>query len=159
MFKIQEIENLESDYASAMKNHSAGGYVCFEGWVRNVNHGRDVLSLEYEAYEALAIKEGIRIIDEALNQFQVIDIQVIHTVGHLKLGDLAVWVGVISKHRGPAFDACEYVIDQLKVRVPIWKREHYVDGSSDWVECHECAKFNEESFFATNQKTKGYLHV
>lgn len=118
----------------------SGGYVSFEGWVRNVNHEKDVLSLEYSAYDGMAIREGERILAEALQKFQIYDAHVVHSVGHLQIGDVAVWVGVGAKHRGQAFDACEYIIDELKIRVPIWKNEHYRDGSSGWVECHECAK-------------------
>ena len=118
----------------------AGGFVSFEGWVRNKNEGKDVTHLEYQAYEALAVKEGERIISEALKKFEVIDALVEHRVGDLQIGEIAVVVHVTSIHRGPAFDACEYIINELKIRVPIWKKEHYTDGNTGWIECHECAK-------------------
>jgi len=118
----------------------AGGFVSFEGWVRNKNEGKDVTHLEYQAYDALAIKEGEKIIAEALDKFEVVDALVEHRVGDLQIGEIAVVVHVTSVHRGPAFDACEYIIDELKIRVPIWKKEHYTDGNTGWIECHECAK-------------------
>lgn len=118
----------------------AGGFVSFEGWVRNKNEGKDVTHLEYQAYGALAVKEGEKIIAEALKKFEVVDALVEHRVGDLQIGEIAVVVHVTSIHRGPAFDACEYIIDELKFRVPIWKKEHYTDGNTGWIECHECAK-------------------
>ena len=118
----------------------AGGFVSFEGWVRNKNEGKDVTHLEYQAYDALAVKEGEKIIAEALKKFAVLDALVEHRVGDLQIGEIAVVVHVTSIHRGPAFDACEYIIDELKVRVPIWKKEHYTDGNTGWIECHECSK-------------------
>ena len=128
----------------ALKNElfdpRAGGFVSFEGWVRNKNEGKDVTHLEYQAYDALAVKEGEKIIAEALKKFAVLDALVEHRVGDLQIGEIAVVVHVTSIHRGPAFDACEYIIDELKVRVPIWKKEHYTDGNTGWIECHECSK-------------------
>ena len=118
----------------------AGGFVSFEGWVRNKNEGKDVTHLEYQAYDALAVKEGDKIIAEALKKYEVLDALVEHRVGDLQIGEIAVVVHVTSVHRGPAFDACEYIIDELKIRVPIWKKEHYTDGDTGWIECHECAK-------------------
>lgn len=118
---------------------SAGGYVSFEGWVRNHNEGREVTRLEYEAFEELAVKEGERILDEAVQRFPIQHAQCIHRVGALALADMAVWVGVSSVHRGEAFDACRFIIDEVKHRVPIWKKEHYRSGDSGWVNCERCA--------------------
>jgi molybdopterin synthase catalytic subunit len=117
----------------------AGGYVSFEGWVRDYNEGQEVSGLEYEAFEELAVKEGERIIAEALRRFPVKHALCIHRVGALALSDMAVWVGVSSAHRGEAFDACRYIIDEVKHRVPIWKKEHYRNGDSGWVNCERCA--------------------
>ena len=111
----------------------AGGDVSFEGRVRSRNEGREVRSLEYEAYGELAEKEGARVLAEARSRFTVLSIAAVHRVGHLRLGELAVWVGVTAEHRGAAFDACRYVIDELKKRVPIWKKEHYATGESAWI--------------------------
>jgi len=117
----------------------AGGYVSFEGWVRDHNEGQEVIRLEYEAFQELAVKEGEHIVAEALRRFPVKHALCIHRVGALDLRDLAVWVGVSSVHRGEAFDACRYIIDEVKHRVPIWKKEHYRGGDSGWVNCERCA--------------------
>jgi molybdopterin synthase catalytic subunit len=113
----------------------AGGYVSFEGWVRNHNEGRGVLRLEYEAYEALGIKEGDRVVAEALVRFPIAKAHCVHRLGVLHIGDLAVWVAVTAAHRDAAFAACRYIIDEVKTRVPIWKKEYYAEGDSGWVNC------------------------
>lgn len=117
----------------------AGGYCAFEGWVRNRNEGRDVRRLEYEAYEPLAVREGEKILQEAAEQFPYLEARCVHRVGMLEIGECAVWVGVAAPHRDEAFRACRFIIDALKVRLPIWKKEHYVDGDSGWVNCERCA--------------------
>jgi molybdopterin synthase catalytic subunit len=122
-----------------LQDLGAGGYVSFEGWVRDQNEGQEVTRLEYEAFEELAVKEGDRIVAEALRRFPVKHALCIHRVGSLDLGDMAVWVGVSSAHRGEAFDACRYLIDEIKHRLPIWKKEHYRSGNSGWVNCERCA--------------------
>ncbi len=116
-----------------------GGYASFEGWVRNHNEGIAVTSLEYEAFQQLAVKEGERIVAEACERFGVTVARCVHRVGSLALGDVAVWVGVSAHHRDEAFRACRYIIDEVKHRVPIWKKEHYVTGDSGWVNCERCA--------------------
>lgn len=118
---------------------SAGACVSFEGWVRDHNEGQRVLRLEYEAYETLGLKEGEKIIEEALSRFGVGAAVCVHSLGALEIGELAVWVGVSSPHRDEAFAACRYIIDEVKNRVPIWKKEHYADGDSGWVNCERCA--------------------
>jgi molybdopterin synthase catalytic subunit len=117
----------------------AGGYVSFEGWVRDHNEGLEVTRLEYEAFQELGLKEGERIIAEALRRFPIKHAQCIHRLGSLELTDMAVWVAVSSAHRGEAFDACRFIIDEVKHRVPIWKKEHYLGGDSGWVNCERCA--------------------
>ena len=111
----------------------AGACVTFEGWVRSASGGRPVLALDYEAYAPLAEKEGLRILAEARARYPFIAARAVHRTGALRLGDLAVWVGVAAEHRGAAFDACRYIIDEAKARLPIWKREHYADGPAEWV--------------------------
>jgi molybdopterin synthase catalytic subunit len=118
---------------------SAGGFVSFEGWVRDHNEGKEVTGLDYEAFEVLALKEGDRIVSEALRRFPIKHALCVHRLGELSLTDMAVWVGVSSTHRGEAFDACRYIIDEVKHRLPIWKKEHYRSGDSGWVNCEHCA--------------------
>jgi molybdopterin synthase catalytic subunit len=113
----------------------AGACACFEGWVRDLNEGEAVDALEYETHAAIAETEGEAVIAEAMEKFAVIAVYGIHRVGKLAIGDCAVWVGVSSKHRGAAFDACRYVIDEIKHRLPIWKKEHYRKGESAWINC------------------------
>ncbi len=117
----------------------AGAYCGFEGWVRNRNEGHSVLQLEYEAYEPLSISEGNKVLAEAAEQFPHLHAHCVHRTGLLEIGECAVWVGVSSPHRDEAFQACRYIIDQLKSRLPIWKKEYYANGDSGWVNCERCA--------------------
>ena len=121
--------------ARELANQSCGALVTFEGWVRNHNDGRVVDRLDYEGYEALAEKEGNKIVAEAISRFSVANAACVHRLGPLALGDLAVWVGVAAGHRGEAFEACRWIIDEVKARVPIWKKEYYAGGDSGWVNC------------------------
>ena len=130
------------DVAAAKKSvaaNSCGALVVFEGWIRDHNEGQEVKRLEYEVYRPVAEKEGARIIDEAMERFGVSHAICIHREGLLELGEIAVIVCVSSPHRGEAFDACRYIIDETKTRLPIWKKEHYVSGISEWVNCEHCA--------------------
>jgi molybdopterin synthase catalytic subunit len=122
-----------------LQDPACGGYVAFEGWVRSANEGRTVMRLDYEAFAPLALREGERILTQARERFGVPHARCVHRVGPLLLGELAVWVGVSAVHRGEAFDACRYIIDEIKHRVPIWKKEYYTDGDSGWVNCEHCA--------------------
>jgi molybdopterin synthase catalytic subunit len=116
----------------ALLASGAGAYASFEGWVRDHSQGRAVLGLSYEAYGALAQAEGNKVLEEAREKFAIIDLACVHRLGELRVGELAVWVGVSAAHRDAAFAACRYVIDELKARVPIWKRERYEDGEALW---------------------------
>jgi molybdopterin synthase catalytic subunit len=122
-----------------VEDHHCGALAVFEGWIRDHNEGRQVERLEYEVYRPLAEKEGARIIDEALQRYEISHAMCIHREGLLELGDCAVIVCVSSAHRDAAFDACRFIIDQVKVRLPIWKKEHYTAGASEWVSCEACA--------------------
>jgi molybdopterin synthase catalytic subunit len=114
-----------------------GGYVAFEGIVRNINHGKAVVRLDYETYDELALKELHRILAVAAETFRLRYVRAIHRKGPLDIGDTAVIVQALSRHRKEAFDGCRYVIDQLKARVPIWKKELYEDGTSVWTQCND----------------------
>ena len=118
---------------SELENHEAGALVTFEGRVRLHNAQREVTRLDYEAFGPLALKEGTRIVEEAAARFAILSAVCVHRTGSLELGESAVWVGVISKHRSAGFDACRMIIDEVKKRVPIWKKEHYADGDSGWI--------------------------
>jgi len=133
-----ELSSAAVDLASQrehLRHAASGGYCAFEGWVRNSNEGREVDGLSYEAYAELAVAEGERIVAEAIERYGVTDARCVHRTGDLKIGDMAVWVGASAPHRDEAFRACRYIIDEIKHRLPIWKKEHYLTGESDWVAC------------------------
>jgi molybdopterin synthase catalytic subunit len=109
-----------------------GGVASFLGTVRNHHQGRDVLRLEYSAYGPMAEAECERIVAEAESRWDVA-VALRHRVGGLEIGDTAVAIAAASAHRDEAFLACRYVIEEVKRRVPIWKREVYTDGSVEWV--------------------------
>lgn len=133
----------EARWAQELVKADAGALVSFSGRVRNHHEGREVLALDYEAVEALCVKEGSRVLAEARQRFPVIAILCVHGLGHLRVGQCAVYVGVLSAHRREAFAACSWVLDQVKHRLPIWKCEHYADGTSQWVNCAACARAGE----------------
>lgn len=112
---------------------SDGAALLFWGVVREQNDGRPVADLEYSAYAPMAEKEMLRIAEEARDRFGTGAIGVIHRTGLLAIGEASVAISVASPHRGEAYDASRYVIEQLKQRVPVWKREGYVDGEREWV--------------------------
>ncbi len=148
MFVITDQPIRVQDRKDALRAVEAGGYVEFEGRVRNHSNGRGVTQLYYEAYHDLAVSEGEAIVAEALDRFPIVDAACVHRVGTLDLEEVAVWVGVVSAHRKDAFRACSYCIDEIKARLPIWKKETYADGTSEWVNCgcgHESSDPYEEA--------------
>lgn len=110
-----------------------GAALLFWGVVREQNDGRAVSQLEYSAYAPMAEKEMLRIADEARERFGTGGIHIVHRVGLLRIGEASVAIAVASPHRAGAYEASRYVIEQLKQRVPVWKREGYVDGQTEWV--------------------------
>jgi molybdopterin synthase catalytic subunit len=118
--------------SEALFSPDCGGFVYFEGRVRNHHAGRTVTALRYEAYRELAEKEGMRIVAEISRKHRV-RAAAVHAVGDLHPGDLAVWVGAAAAHREAAFAACRELIDAIKDRVPVWKHETYADGKSSWI--------------------------
>lgn len=109
-----------------------GGVACFLGTVRNHQHGREVVRLEYSAYRPMAEAECGRIVAEAESRWPAA-VRLLHRIGELAVGDTAVAIAAASAHRDEAFLACRYVIEEVKRRVPIWKREVYADGTIEWV--------------------------
>ncbi len=112
---------------------SHGATSLFVGTVRSTNEGREVNGIEYKAYEAMAVAEMNRILDEVNSLYPGVRSAAVHRVGHLKVGDTSVAIACAHAHRAQAIEACRHVIEDLKRRVPIWKREHYVDGTREWV--------------------------
>ena len=111
-----------------------GASILFLGTVRDSNDGRAVTGIEYAAYRSMAERELSGIVAEASREFGTNDIVVEHRIGVLEIGDVSVAIAVAHPHRGAAYDASRYVIEQIKRRVPIWKREHYADGTREWVD-------------------------
>ena len=109
-----------------------GGIAAFVGTVRDHHQGRTVLELEYSAYAAMAEAECGRIVEETERQWPV-RVALRHRIGGLAIGDAAVAIAVAGAHRDEAFAACRHVIEEVKRRVPIWKRERYADGAVEWV--------------------------
>ena len=111
----------------------SGALVIFEGRVRDRNGRKKVRLLEYEASPALVRKEFKKISAEALRRFDILSVRCVHRCGKVRPGGIAVWLAVAAKHRREAFLACAWTIDAIKKRLPIWKKEHYADGSSRWL--------------------------
>ena len=111
-----------------------GASIIFVGTVRDVNDGRAVSGIEYTTYETMAVRELEVILAEAASRFGTTDVVVEHRVGRLGLGEASVVIAVAHPHRAQAYDASRFIIEELKRRVPIWKREEYVDGTRAWVD-------------------------
>ncbi len=124
---------LSIDEATASVRHAGAGALCvFLGMVRDHNDGRAVVKLEYEAYPAMALAEMRRIVDELAGEIPGVRLAVLHRTGPLNVGEVAVVCAASAPHRGEAYHACRALIDRVKARVPIWKREHGPDGAA-WV--------------------------
>jgi molybdopterin synthase catalytic subunit len=114
---------------AAARQGEDGAVVVFDGIVRNNSRGRQTLYLDYEAHDQLAVKQMKALVEEALQRFGIRDASIVHRLGRLQVGETSVLIVVAAAHRGPAFDACRWLIDTLKKTVPIWKKETFVDGT------------------------------
>lgn len=126
------------DVASALtylQSEQAGAIDFFLGVVRDNTQDRPVDRLDYEAYDRMAISEMQKIVDEANQRWALLRCVVVHRTGTLRIGEIAVLIGVATAHRADAFDACRYIIDTIKQTVPIWKKEIFTDGEV-WVNAH-----------------------
>jgi molybdopterin synthase catalytic subunit len=112
-----------------LKRGEDGAVVVFEGVVRNQTRGRKTLFLDYESYETMALEQMDSLAVQALEQFKIRDVAIVHRLGRLEIGETSVLIAVASAHRAAAFDACRWIIDTLKRTVPIWKKEHFEDGA------------------------------
>lgn len=117
-----------------LRTEKAGGVDIFLGTTRRWTDGRETEYLEYECYRSMAIAEMRRLIEEAAERWPIARACLIHRDGEVPLSEVSVLIGVATAHRAEAFEACRFLIDELKRRVPIWKRERFADGSSEWVE-------------------------
>ena len=114
---------------NSIKRGEDGAALVFEGVVRNQSRGRKTRYLEYEAYEEMALQQMASLAAQALTQFQIRDVAIVHRLGHLEIGETSVLIAVASAHRAAGFDACRWLIDSLKRTVPIWKKEYFEDGA------------------------------
>lgn len=117
----------------SVQSHQAGAVILFLGTVREMTQGRQTVALDYEAYPDMALAKMREICDEACRRWPIERVAIIHRLGRLELGEASVAVAVSCGHRVEAFEAGRYLIDELKVRVPIWKQENWADGSTEWV--------------------------
>ncbi len=131
--RLVEDEIVAGELLAEIATEEAGALALFLGTVRVTNAGRRVLFLEYHAYPAMATAEMARIEAQAAGRFAVSRIAVVHRTGRLEIGEVSVGVAVAAAHRADAMDACRFVIDELKQRVPIWKKEHF-EGGAVWIE-------------------------
>ena len=123
---------------STVGQPSAGGVVLFLGLTREMTHGRRTTTLHYEAYRPMAVAEMQKLSDEARRRWMLDECHIVHRLGEVPLGEASVAVVASSAHRDAAFAASRWLIDTLKQRVPIWKQEHWSDGTSEWVHHGEC---------------------
>jgi molybdopterin synthase catalytic subunit len=118
-----------TELVESLKAGEDGAVVVFDGIVRNHTRGRQTLFLDYESYEQMALEQMRSLSAEAITRFSVRDIVLVHRLGRLEIGQTSVLIAVASAHRGAAFEACRWIIDTLKKTIPIWKKEHFVDGA------------------------------
>ena len=136
MNDFAELTTEEIDITSVARRvvpPECGATVTLDGYVRKFTKGRETLYLVYEAYEEMALKEMRKLIDIAKGKFQISNIGIVHRTGRLEIGETSVVISVAAPHRKAAFDACEWLIAELKRTVPIWKKEVYADGE-EWIE-------------------------
>ena len=138
MYITDQVIDLQT-FLSAGSPPSCGAAVSFTGMVRNHDHGRAVKSLYYDCYRSMAEKMIQVLIEETEKKWGVEKVQVAHRIGHLEIGEVAVAITVSSAHRAEAFEACRFMIEKIKQQVPIWKKEVFEDGMSEWVSCAHAA--------------------
>jgi molybdopterin synthase catalytic subunit len=134
MIRLTRATNI--DFASLteeVRRPDCGAVVLFLGTVRDLTHGRETAALDYEAYPAMAEKKMAEIEQEARDRWPVGEMIMVHRLGHLDVGEVSVAVAVSCPHRSQAFEACRYAIDRVKEIVPIWKKENWADGATEWV--------------------------
>jgi molybdopterin synthase catalytic subunit len=119
--------------SEAVRRSDCGAVVTFLGTVRDLTGDQVTVALDYEAYPGMAEKKLAEIEREARQRWPVGEIMLVHRLGHLEVGEISVAVAVSCPHRGQAFEACRFAIDRLKELVPIWKKENWADGRTEWV--------------------------
>jgi molybdopterin synthase catalytic subunit len=135
LIHISQTPLLVEEVTELVRSESCGAINVFVGTVRNQTKGKEVLRLEFEAYESMALREMAKIAARAAEKWPVEAMAIHHRTGVLGIGEIAVIIAVSTPHRKASFEACEFAIDTLKETVPIWKREVFFDGES-WVAAH-----------------------
>jgi molybdopterin synthase catalytic subunit len=133
LIKLQAEPIEVADLIAAVSSPGEGAIALFLGTVRDNNRGRRVIALEYQAFDEMALREMTAVAKDAAERFGLFKVALVHRTGRLDIGEVAVGVAVAAPHRKQSFDGCRFVIDELKVRVPIWKKEFY-EGGSVWLE-------------------------
>ncbi len=119
---------------SQVTRPDCGALVCFQGTVRNHHQGREVLRLEYTAYESMALSKMRELATDLEKRWPVHDLAIVHRLGVLEIGETSILIALCLPHRSAGFEALRYAIDTFKREVPIWKKEHFADGDARWVE-------------------------
>jgi molybdopterin synthase catalytic subunit len=122
-----------ADLTEQVRSPRAGAVVLFLGTVRELTNGRATASLDYEAYPSMAETMLAELEAETRSRWPVVEMALVHRLGHLELGEVSVAVAVSCPHRGQAFEAARYAMDRIKEVVPIWKQENWADGTKEWV--------------------------
>jgi molybdopterin synthase catalytic subunit len=133
LIKLQAERIEAAELVAAVTTPEDGAVSLFLGTVRNNNRGRRVIALEYQAYDEMALREMTGVAEEAGKRYEATRVALVHRTGRLEVGDVAVGIAVSSAHRKQSIEACRFIIDELKKRVPIWKKEFY-EGGSVWLE-------------------------
>ena len=133
MIDLTDMKIDEPAVLDSVKSPLAGAAILFVGTTREFTDGKRTVWLDYEAYEAMARGELQRLRELAMARWPLRDVAIVHRLGEVPIGETSVAIAVSSAHRGPAFEAGQWLIDRLKESVPIWKRERWSDGSSEWI--------------------------
>ena len=118
---------------ASVQSERAGASVLFVGTTRRFTRDKETLQLDYECYEQMAIKKMEQLRDQALSKWPIVECSIVHRIGRVALGEASIAVAVSTPHRVASFEAAQWLVDTLKKQVPVWKREHWADGSQEWV--------------------------
>ncbi len=133
MIRLTQDEIDYTELTESVRSPSAGAVVLFLGTVREMTDGRETLALDYDAYQEMALAKLAEIDAEASDKWPLVATAIVHRLGHLEVGEISVAIAVSSAHRNEAFEAGRHMIERLKQCVPIWKKENWGDGSTEWV--------------------------
>ena len=128
----------------SVQSDLAGASVLFVGTTRQFTHGRETEKLDYECYEKMAVKKMNQVRDRASEKWPISECSIVHRVGTVELGESSIAIAVSAPHRAAAFEAAQWLVDTMKKEVPIWKREHWADGSQQWVHPDESVMTDED---------------